>query len=148
MFETRNDLKDKLAAAEAEITRLESEITQAQAAASESVNLSQRVAELTDDLNELTATAAATQSALEAANASISSITAELETEKAKTTPEALQSLALATLAEAGQPAPLAGSEEDASPLTEAQILKKFATMPAGSARSAFYRQYHSILSK
>ena len=62
----------------------------------------------------LTADAEASKTLAAETLASLETATAELETEKAKTTPEAIQALALAALSEAGQPAPLGGTEDEA----------------------------------
>lgn len=79
MFESRSDLKNKLAAAEADVTRLEAELAESQAQAQLVIEKDQEIASLSAELLEL--------------KADHEALKAEVEAAEAKTSEEAIQAL-------------------------------------------------------
>ena len=118
MFETRKELQSKLSASEAEVARLEAENTALQSKVDEAAGSAQVVAELQDDIEaakaQISAEEAAHAATKEAAQAREEELTNELNAEKDKTTPEAIQALVTAEVCKAGIP-PIAELAENAS---------------------------------
>lgn len=79
MFESRSDLKNKLAAAEADVTRLEAELAQSQEQAQLVIEKDQEIASLSAELLEI--------------KADHEALKAEAEAAEAKTSEEAIQAL-------------------------------------------------------
>ena len=109
MFESRKELQSKLESAETENARLETELTASNAKVDESANLTQEVAGLNEDLDacklELETEQAAHTATKGAASTAATEASTALETEQAKTTPEAITKLVTTQLAAAGHPA-------------------------------------------
>lgn len=86
MFATRNELKEQLAAASADVARLEGELAEASSHAAEAANLSERITELEGDLSAATAD-------LSAAQEEIATLTEDLTAAREALQPENVASL-------------------------------------------------------
>jgi hypothetical protein len=108
MFDSRKDLIAQRDEARADVLRLEAELETAQAKVDEAATLTQQVAELNEDLEacklELKTETEAHEATKEAHATELTALNADLDAEKAKTTPDAINQLVTAQLATAGHP--------------------------------------------
>lgn len=139
MFETRTELKDQLAAANADIERLESELAAAQALNDEAAANAQRIAELEQDL-------AAARDGLIAEENAHAETKAALAAEQEKTSPEALNALVAAKLTEAGhQPLDLDGVGDSQATQSKTPHLDHFESLTGGAATRYFNKHRAEI---
>lgn len=140
MFETRSELKTKLTASEAEVTRLKEELTAALAKAESSADQTRTIAELTADLeeakDELKAECDAHLATKEASKSELDAAKNELETEKAKTTPEAIQALVTEEVTKAGH-APIENIDGNPSTSNEPKLSELTGLAKAIAAQKA-----------